>query len=102
MAEEELQTPISSLTAKNLMALGAKGPTKSKADLQPIVEEGADGKAVSEQIYVDPEDPKKKKYDELKKKALLMAKKRDRKAAGGDDISDVSSIKSGTSKQSES
>ena len=54
------------------MALGTRGPRKG-ADLQPIVEEGVDGKAISDQIYVDPEDPKKKKYDELKKKALLLA-----------------------------
>ena len=65
-----------SLTAKNLMALGTKGPLKA-SELQGIVEEGADGKTVSEQIYIDPEDPKKKKYDDLKKKALLMAKKTD-------------------------
>lgn len=91
--------PISSLTAKNLMALGAKGASKKQAaNLQPIVEEGPDGKPVSEQLYIDPEDPKKKKYDELKKKALLMAKKKDRKRLPGDDISDVSSVKSGTSK----
>lgn len=71
--------------------------------MQPIVEEGLDGKPVGTQLYLDPEDPKKKKYDELKKKALLMAKKKDRKRqSGGDNISDVSSVKSGTSKQSES
>ena len=70
--EAEEKKGIASLTAKNLMALGANGP-KSRADLMPIVEEGPDGKPVSEQIYVDPDDPKKKKYDELKKKALLMA-----------------------------
>ena len=51
------------------MSLGVKGPTKA-ADLQPIHEEGPDGKPVSDQIYMDPEDPKKKKYDELKQKAL--------------------------------
>ena len=62
------------------MSLGAKGPTKA-SDLQPINEEGPDGKAVSDQIYLDPEDPKKKKYDELKKKALLLAQRKERKRA---------------------
>lgn len=77
------------------MKLGAKGPLKG-ADLQPIVEEGPDGKAVGNAIYVDPEDPKKKKYDELKKKALLMAKRKDRKARG-EEVSDTTSMKSGQS-----
>ena len=57
--EKEEQKGIGALTAKNLMALSGKGA--SKVNLQPINEEGPDGKAVSEQIYVDPEDPKKKK-----------------------------------------
>ena len=100
MAEEETK-PIASLTAKNLMALGTRGPRKA-ADLQGIVEEGADGKAVSDQIYIDPEDPKKKKYDELKKKALLLAKRKDKRRGNGEEVSDTSSVKSGQSKSSES
>ena len=83
------------------MALGTRGPRKG-ADLQPIVEEGVDGKAVSEQIYIDPDDPKKKKYDELKKKALLLAKRKDKRRGNGEEISETSSIKSGDSKSSES
>ncbi len=79
------------------MSLGAKGPTRA-ADLQPIVEEGANGKAVSDQIYVDPNDPKKKRYDELKKKALLMAKRKDKRKMAGEEVSDTTSIKSGISK----
>ena len=57
------------------MALGTKGPTKA-ADLQGIVEEGPDGRQIGNAIYIDPEDPKKKKYDELKKKALLVTKRK--------------------------
>lgn len=57
------------------MKLGSKTTLKA-ADLQPINEEGLDGKAINNQIYVDPEDPKKKKYDELKKKALLVTKRK--------------------------
>ena len=99
----EQQKPIQSLTAKNLMNLGVKGPTKA-ADLQPIHEEGPDGKPVSDQIYMDPDDPKKKRYDELKQKALLLAKRKERKRAraNGEDVSDTSSMKSGMSKTSES
>ena len=47
------------------MNLGVKGPSKA-TDLQPINEEGPDGKPISDQIYMDPDDPKKKKYDQLK------------------------------------
>jgi len=90
-----------SLTAKNLMALGSKGPLKA-SELQGIIEEGTDGRAVSEKIYIDPEDPKKKKYDELKKKALLMTKKTDSRRNANEDASDTASLKSGASKQSES
>ena len=57
---------------------------------------------MSEQIYVDPEDPKKKKYDELKKKALLLAQRKEKRRLQGEDVSDTASLKSGTSKQSES
>lgn len=96
MDEAEKQKPIGALTAKNLMALGTKGPTKA-ADLQPINEEGPDGKSITGSIYVDPEDPKKKKYDELKKKALLLAKRKDKRRQG-EDYSDTSSMKSGDSK----
>ena len=81
-----------------MMQLGAKGPAV-RADLQAIIEEGPNGKAVSDKIFADPEDPKKQKYDELKKKALLLAHRRNR---AGEEQSDTSSVKSGTSKQSES
>ena len=37
------------------------------------------GAEVTDQIYVDPEDPKKKKYDDLKRKAKIVAAKRPRK-----------------------
>lgn len=85
------------------MALGAKGPTKA-ADLQGIVEEGADGRLQSDSIYVDPEDPKKKKYDELKKKAHLLAQRKEKKRAraNGEEISDTTSMKSSVSKMSSS
>lgn len=95
----EQQKPISSLNAKNLMALGVKGSTKA-ADLQGIIEEGADGRPDSEQIYIDPEDPKKKKYDELKKKAHLLAQRKEKKRArtNGEEVSDTTSMKSSVSK----
>lgn len=85
------------------MNLGVRGPAK-REDLQPINEEGPDGKPVSDQIYLDPDDPKKKKYDELKKKALLLAKRKEKKRKGsnGEDVSDTSSVKSGISKTSDS
>ena len=53
---------------------------------------------------MDPDDPKKKKYDELKQKALLLGKKKERKRAraNGEEVSDTSSIKSGDSKASSS
>jgi len=57
---------------------------------------------VGNAIYVDPEDPKKKKYDELKKKALLMTKRKEQKRARGEMVSDTASVKSGDSKISES
>lgn len=44
--------------------------TSAKTNLDPIIEENADGSANN--IYIDPDDPKKKKYDELKRKALLV------------------------------
>ena len=99
MAEEET-TPISSLTAKNLMQLGSRGVKKQGSS---VIEGPSSGtKTVNEQPFVEPDDPKRKKYDELKRKALLLGKKKDAKRHVGDDISDVTSIKSGTSKQSES
>ena len=55
-------------------------------------ETGADA---SDQIYIDPEDPKKKKYDELKKKAMIVAAKRPRKHkvdTNGDLISETDSV----------
>ena len=45
--EKEEQKGVATLNAKNLMALGSKKGL-SKADLQPINEEGPDGKAMSE------------------------------------------------------
>ena len=83
------------------MQLGSKVPLKA-ADLQPINEEGPDGTPLGGQIYMDPEDPKKKRYDELKKKALLLANKKTKRRQAGEEVSDTTSIKSVTSKVSES
>ena len=61
----------SSLTAKNLAmmdVIGAAKPSRSK-NLDPIIEEGGSSE---KKIYLDENDPKRKKYDELKKKALLV------------------------------
>ena len=55
-------------------------------------ETGADA---SDQIYIDPEDPKKKKYDELKRKAMIVAAKRPRRQKidnNGDLISETDSV----------
>ena len=51
---------------------------------------------------MDPEDPKKKKYDDLKRKALLLAQRKEARRMAGEEVSETASIKSGTSKQSES
>ena len=53
------------------------------------------GAEVTDQIYVDPEDPKKKKYDELKRKAKIVAAKRPRKMKvdqNGELISETDSV----------
>ena len=61
---------VQSLTASNLAKMEYMGPSKlSKANLDPIIEEGG---LKSDQIYMDKDDPKKKKYDDLKRKALLV------------------------------
>ena len=53
------------------------------------------GAEVSDQIYADPDDPKKKKYDELKRKAMIVAAKRPRKHKvdkNGELISETDSV----------
>jgi hypothetical protein len=67
----------------------ATGSSKLSSVLDPIVEENAEGKN-SSQIYVDPEDPKKKKYDELKRKALLVTQRKNKQSSSG--YSDTSSV----------
>ena len=60
-----------------------------------INEENKAEVAGSDQIYVDPEDPKKKKYDELKRKAMIVAAKRPRKVKvdkDGELISETASV----------
>ena len=46
---------------------------KSKQSVQEMVKEEEIGGQASDQIYIDPEDPKKKRLDELKRKAMAVA-----------------------------
>ena len=60
-----------------------------------MVQEEATGDA--DQIYVDPEDPKKKRLDELKRKAKIVAAKRPRKVKVNPDGEAVSETASNVS-----